>query len=504
MPRRTPGRDLPQQALLASEGASAEENPAGAPLAARMRPRSFDEYVGQDHLVAPGKLLRRLVEAGHLPSVIFWGPPGSGKTTLARIIAAQTAAHFVAISAVAAGVADLRRIVAEARELKKGEPRVVTRVVGPDGELVVTDELPGEIVLRPGREPQRTVLLIDEIHRFNKSQQDAVLPYVEDGTVTLIGATTENPSFEVIGPLLSRSRVFTLKALDETQIEVLIRRALADRDRGLGELAVDMDDEAVEALAASVGGDARIALNALEAAALAATSGVRGQVSGAGVAQPPTPSPRPPSARVTRAVVEEALQHRTYLYDRQGDAHYDTISAFIKSLRGSDPDAALYWLARMVEAGEDPLFIVRRMVILAAEDVGLADPQALVVATACQQAVHFVGMPEGFLPMAETAIYLALAPKSNSALEAYSRALADVEATRNDPVPLHLRNAVTGLMKGLGYGQGYKYAHDYDSGVAPGQTYLPERLKGRRYYVPKGTGREKGVEWNGDTSQLPH
>jgi putative ATPase len=317
------------------------------------------------------------------------------------------------------------------------------------------------------RQPQRTVLFIDEIHRFNKAQQDAVLPTVEDGTVTLIGATTENPSFEVIGPLLSRSRVFTLKSLEEPQVEDLVRRAATDPERGLGALNVVLEDEAAEALAASVGGDARTALNALEAAAMSV--------------QPDEAGKRV----ITREVIEEALQHRTYLYDRQGDSHYDTISAFIKSLRGSDPDAALYWLARMIEAGEDPLFIVRRMVILASEDIGLADPQAMVVATACQQAVHFIGMPEGFYPLAETALYLALAPKSNSVGESYGRALADVEATRNDPVPLHLRNAVTGLMRQLGYGKGYKYAHNYEGGVAPDQTYLPDRLQGRRYYLPK-------------------
>jgi putative ATPase len=354
------------------------------------------------------------------------------------------------LSAVSAGVADLRRVVAEARS----------------------------------RKPERTVLFVDEIHRFNKAQQDAVLPYVEDGTVTLIGATTENPSFEVIGPLLSRSRVFTLRALNEAALETLVRRALTDPERGIAELQVDMDAEAVEALAASVGGDARIALNALEASAMSVAPDASGR------------------RKVTRAVVEEALQHRTYLYDRQGDAHYDTVSAFIKSLRGSDPDASLYWLARMIEAGEDPLFIVRRMVILASEDVGLADPQAMVVAAACQTAVHFIGMPEGFFPMAECALYLALAPKSNSVGASYSRALADVEATRNDPVPLHLRNAVTGLMRGLGYGQGYDYAHNHESGIAPGQTYLPERLVGRRYYVPRGLGREPdlaGVRVAGET-----
>jgi putative ATPase len=455
MPRAAAKRAPRQTPLLEPEGVpfgSDAGDQAGAPLAARMRPRSFDDYVGQEHLVGPGRLLRRLVEAQQLPSLILWGPPGSGKTTLARIIAAQTDSHFVALSAVSAGVADLRRVMAEARALKAAtdagaEPATAAR--------------------------RRTILFIDEIHRFNKAQQDAVLPYVEDGTVTLIGATTENPSFEVIGPLLSRSRVFTLKALNEQQIEELLRRALRDTERGLGDLNAGMEDEALEALAASVGGDARIALNALEAAVMSVPPDANGR------------------RTVSRAVVEEALQHRTYLYDRQGDAHYDTISAFIKSLRGSDPDASLYWLARMIEAGEDPLFVVRRMVILASEDVGLADPQAMVVATACQQAVHFIGMPEGFFPMAECALYLALAPKSNSVGASYGRALADVEATRNDPVPLHLRNAVTGLMHGMGYGRGYQYAHDYEGGVAPDQTYLPERLRGRRYYIPRQLGRER-------------
>ncbi|MHB8376606.1 MAG: replication-associated recombination protein A, partial [Dehalococcoidia bacterium] len=372
MPRtRKSGGTAP---MLAPESDPAPD--AGAPLAARVRPRSFDEYVGQEHLVGDGRILRRLVEADNLPSMILWGPPGTGKTTLARIIATRTQAAFVPISAVSAGVADLRKAVAEARER-----------------------------LRAGG--GRTVLFIDEIHRFNKAQQDAILPFVEDGTITLIGATTENPSFEVIGPLLSRSRVFALKQLEPESIERILRNALADEARGLGGSGVAVDDEALTALAASVGGDARIALNALEAAVL----GARARDGAA--------------PRVGVEDVEEALQHRTYLYDRQGDAHYDTISAFIKSLRGADADAARYWLARMIEAGEDPLFIVRRMVILASEDVGLADPQALVVATACQQAVHFIGLPEGFYAMAETALYLALAPKSNSVGSAYTAALRD-------------------------------------------------------------------------------
>jgi putative ATPase len=426
---------------------------ASAPLAARMRPRSFDEYVGQEHLVGEGHILRRLAGSGALPSMILWGPPGTGKTTLARIIAAATNEAFVPISAVSAGVADLRRVVAEARDR-----------------------------LRAGQ--GRTVLFIDEIHRFNKAQQDAILPFVEDGTVTLIGATTENPSFEVIGPLLSRSRVFALKQLEPESIERIVRNALADEERGLGRSGVAVDDDALASLAASVGGDARIALNAIEAAVLAAAS--RGE-----------------GTRVAVADIEEALQHRTYLYDRAGDAHYDTISAFIKSLRGSDPDAAMYWLARMIEAGEDPLFIVRRMVILASEDVGLADPMALMVATACQQAVHFIGLPEAFYAMAETALYLALAPKSNTTGAAYSAARRDVEATRNDPVPLHLRNAVTGLMKQMGYGQGYKNAHDYAGGRVE-QQHLPDRVAGHTYYRAGDQGwegrrkRERGAGGKSD------
>ena len=414
-----------------------------APLAARMRPRTFDEYVGQEHIVGKGRVLRASIEADQLPSLILWGPPGSGKTTLARIIANTTRARFCQISAVAAGVADLRRIVQEARESS-------------------------------GMYQQRTVLFIDEIHRFNKSQQDVILPYVEDGTVILIGATTENPSFEVIAPLLSRCRVYSLNPLDDDQIRTIVERAIRDEEQGLGGWKVDLDAESLDHLITMSNGDARIALNALELAA----------------------SATPPNSQGERKVglksIEDALQRRSLLYDKAGDQHYDIVSAFIKSLRGSDPDAALYWMARMLEAGEDPLFIVRRLVILAAEDVGLADPQALVVAVAAQQAVHFVGMPEGFLPLAEAVIYLATAPKSNSAYAGYLQAKKDVEETRNDPVPLHLRNPVTRLMRESGYGKGYRYAHDYPGNVVE-QVYLPNRLAGHRYYQPSGQGYEKEI-----------
>jgi putative ATPase len=409
-----------------------------------MRPRSFDEFVGQGHLIGEGRALRRAIEADQIPSMVLWGPPGSGKTTLARLIARLTSSHFEPVSAVSSGVADLRRIVSEA---------ALRRSAG-----------------------ERTILFIDEIHRFNKAQQDVILPFVEDGTVTLIGATTENPSFEVISPLLSRSRVYTLKPLNDEQVEEIVRRALADPNRGLGNMNLfNPPEDVIAAIVHHANGDARLALNALELTvkSAAATKGV-------------------PILSVE--LVEDVLQHKALIYDRAGDAHYDTISAFIKSMRGSDPDAALYWLARMVESGEDPLFIVRRMVILAAEDIGLADPNALVVATACQQAVHFIGMPEGFLPMAETAIYLSTAPKSNTALTAYTAALKDVQETRNDPVPLQLRNAVTGLMRVEGYGRDYQYAHDHPEHFAERMEYLPANLRDRRYYEPTTQGFEAKIE----------
>ncbi len=414
-----------------------------APLASRMRPRTFEEFVGQEHIIGPGRVLRRTIESDQLPSIILWGPPGTGKTTLAHVVAATTQSYFSPISAVTSGVRDLRQIAADARD-------------------------------RLGAEGRRTVLFIDEIHRFNKAQQDVILPHVENGTVVLIGATTENPSFEVNAPLLSRCRVFTLKPLTNDEIEKIVRRALGDEAHGLGAHLVGLDDEALAVLVTLANGDARVALNALELAASAAEPDADG------------------ARQVTPAAVEDAMQQRALLYDRAGDQHYDTISAFIKSMRGSDPDAAIYWLARMIEAGEDPLFIARRLVILAAEDVGMADPRALSVAIAAQQAVHLVGMPEGRIPLAEATVYLATAPKSNSSYAAIDAALSDVQKTRNDPVPMHLRNAVTGLMRGMGYGEGYRYSHDYDDHFAPMQN-LPEALKGRRYYTPSDQGYEPEV-----------
>jgi putative ATPase len=437
--------------------------PSSAPLAARMRPRTLDEFVGQDHIVGEGHALRRAIESDVLPSMILWGPPGSGKTTLAAVIARTTGAHFVALSAVSAGVADLRAVVAEAR---RGQAR-----------------------------SQRTVLFIDEIHRFNKAQQDVVLPFVEDGTVTLIGATTENPSFEVNSALLSRSRVFVLRALSDGDVARLIRRAQEDEERGLGALHLMLEDDALDALVNLANGDARVALSTLEFAATATVAGPDGV------------------RRITPAIVADALQRRATTYDKKGDGHYDVISAFIKSIRGSDPDAGVYWLARMIDAGEDPLFIARRLVILASEDVGLADSRALQVALAAQQAVHFVGMPEGFFPLAHATLYLATAPKSNSVGRAYGAALADVEGTRNDPVPLNLRNAPTGLMRALGYGQGYRYAHsDYAESGAAGdlppperlEPYLPEALRDRAYFEPGMQGDEARLrEWIAQRREKP-
>ena len=411
---------------------------ADSPLAARMRPRTLDEFVGQESAVGPGSLLRSAVEQKRLPSVILWGPPGCGKTTLARIVAGQIAAHFVPLSAVASGVAELRKVVAEA---------AARRSAG-----------------------QRTIVFIDEIHRFNKAQQDVILPYAEDGTIVLIGATTENPSFEVIAPLLSRVRVIRLHGLDSEALGSIVDAALSDPERGLGGLGLTLEPEARTMLVDGANGDGRAALTTLEIAA-----------GGAGVRS---------SNEITREDISQALADRRPYYDKAADYHYDTISAFIKSLRGSDPDASLYWLARMIESGEDPLFIIRRMVILASEDVGLADPQALSVAVACQQAVHFIGMPEGFYAMAECCLYLALAPKSNSAGASYFRAKEDAIVTSHVPVPLHLRNAATNLMKQFGYGKDYRSAHDEANHFIPEASYLPETLNRRKYYAPGTLGYE--------------
>ena len=408
-----------------------------------MRPRIFDEFVGQEHVVGIDRVLRRAILAGRLPSIILWGPPGSGKTTLARLIAGVTQASFQPISAVTSGVADLRRIVSEARD-------------------------------RLGMHQEKTILFVDEIHRFNKSQQDVILPHVEDGTVTFIGATTENPSFEVNAPLLSRCRVFALQLLTPEEVEKIVQRALSEPQRGLGELGLDLEQPALEHLVDMANGDARVALNALETAAFA-TSGVEG------------------ATTIDLETISDALQRRSPLYDKAGEGHYDTISAFIKSVRASDPDAAVYWLARMIEAGEDPLFIARRIVISAAEDIGMAAPNALAVAVAAQQAVHFVGMPEGAIPLAEATVYLATAPKSNASYMALKRAVEEVRSGPQYPVPLHLRNAVTGLMRSLGYGADYKYAHDHEGHFA-GQANLPPEIEGKRFYEPGDQGYEQTIK----------
>ena len=427
-----------------------------APLPERMRPQSFDEFVGQEHILASDRVLRRSIEADRVPSFILWGPPGSGKTTLARLVAGVTQAHFEPISAVASGVADLRRIVAESRD-------------------------------RQAMYQRPTILFVDEIHRFNKSQQDVILPHVEDGTVTLIGATTENPSFEVNAPLLSRCRVFTLQALAQEQMEGIVRRALSDEQQGLGQLHPILTDDAMSHLVNISNGDARVALNALETAVYA-TEPVGDQ-----------------QRLIGLDIIADALQRRSPQYDKAGEGHYDTISAFIKSVRGSSPNGALYWLARMIESGEDPMFIARRLVILAAEDIGLAEPQALAMAVAAQQALHFIGMPEGRIPLAEATVFLAAAPKSNSAYVALEQALDDVRKLPNDPVPLHLRNAVTNMMRDLGYGKGYQNSHE-SPGHFVQQEYLPPILKDRRYYQPSVEGKEWEIEerlknWWGEDSR---
>lgn len=415
-----------------------------APLAMRMRPRSLDEYVGQEHLVGPGKLLRRAIQADRLSSMIFFGPPGTGKTALAKVIAATTSSEFVQLNAVSAGKGELQTVIAEAGE-------------------------------RLGMWQQKTILFIDEIHRFNKAQQDALLPAVESGQVILIGATTENPYFEVNGALLSRSQIFALKPLEPHHLKEIMTRALLDQERGLGSFKVSVSEEALSHIIRMADGDARRALNALELAVL-------------------TTDPSPDGVRyITLEIAEESIQQKAVRYDKNGDQHYDVISAFIKSLRGSDPDGALHWLARMLEAGEDPKFIARRMVILAAEDIGLADPQALVVAMAAAQAFEFVGMPEGRLPLAEAAIYLACAPKSNAVIKAIDQALSDVKHKPLGGVPLHLRDSHYQGAAKLGHGKGYLYPHHFPGNYVK-QQYLPDNLKGVTYYKPYPNGFEKTIQ----------
>ncbi|MDD4241577.1 MAG: replication-associated recombination protein A [Smithellaceae bacterium] len=412
-----------------------------APLAERMRPQKLADYVGQSHLTGPGTLLARAIAEDKLFSMIFWGPPGSGKTTLARILATETKTNFVSFSAVLSGVREIRQVIDEAKELWEAKK-------------------------------QKTILFVDEIHRFNKAQQDAFLPHVESGLVTLIGATTENPSFEVIAPLLSRTRVLALKQFTEEDLTAILRRALADEQRGLGRFAIQAQDGAVRYLAGLSDGDARTALNNLEAAASLVQN-------------------LPAEERIlTEKAVEEALLKKAMLYDKDGEEHYNLISAFHKSMRGSDPDATLYWLGRMLAAGEDPLYILRRMVRFAAEDVGNADPHALMLTMAAQQAFHFIGPPEGELAIAQAAVYLATAPKSNSLYVGYGRTRELINKTGYLPVPLHIRNAPTKLMKELDYGKDYKYAHDYPDAFVS-QEYLPEKLQGKVLYNPTDAGYEK-------------
>jgi len=411
------------------------------PLADRMRPRTFDEFVGQEHLIGSGKPLRVQIERDDHGSMIFWGPPGTGKTTLAKIIANMTKAEFIEFSAVMAGIKEIKQVMSEAE--------------------------------RARQYGTRTIVFIDEIHRFNKAQQDAFLPHVEKGNIRLIGATTENPSFEINSALLSRARVYVLKSLTEDQIVALLERALADRDRGLGQFELRASLDALATLASYANGDARSAYNILEVAAnLARAAG--------------------PETIITREIVQEALQQRILLYDKSGEEHYNLISALHKSVRNSDPDAALYWLSRMLEAGEDPLYVARRVVRMAVEDIGLADPQALALCMAARDAVDFIGMPEGNLALAQAVVYLSVAPKSNALYTAYGAVLQDVETTAAEPVPLHLRNAPTRLMKKLNYGKGYEYAHDTEGKVANMQC-LPDNLRDRTYYRPTNEGIEKRI-----------
>ncbi|HVO37573.1 MAG TPA: replication-associated recombination protein A [Spirochaetia bacterium] len=428
---------------------SETHSPTREPLAERMRPRSLEEFVGQSHLLGPGKALRLLLDSGHLPSLIFWGPPGCGKSSLARIIAQRMGYAFHFFSAVVSGIRELKDLFARL-----------------DAETT-----------------EKNLVFIDEIHRFNKAQQDAFLPYVERGVITLIGTTTMNPSFSIVSPLLSRSRVFILNTLDEEEIRAVMEKALGDPERGYGSLRFDREDEVLPIIARYAQGDCRTALNALEMLVESAR---------AAAAEGPEEARSEP-IRLTRERLESVFEGRLPDYDRDGEGHFNLISALHKSIRGSDPDASLYWLARMLEGGEDPLYIARRLMRVASEDVGLADPQALLVANAAQEAVHFLGMPEGDLALAETVVYLATAPKSNEIYTAYTKAREDAHEYSADPVPLYLRNPVTSLMKRAGYGDGYLYPHDHENRVVS-QEYMPPRLKGRKYYTPSEFGFEKTVE----------
>ncbi len=425
--------------LFDEPGPPTEDVDGSAPLAERMRPRRLEEFVGQDELIGPGRPLRRAIEEDRLQSIILWGPPGTGKTTLARLIATATRAKFISFSAVLSGIKEIRAVMTEAEELRR----------------------------RRGR---RTILFVDEIHRFNKAQQDAFLPRVEAGDIVLIGATTENPSFEVNSALLSRSKVYVLKALGPDRIVAILKRALADAERGLGALALAADDDALAGMARFANGDARIALNMLELAAATAAG----------------------TGRIDAAMVADLAQHRALLYDKTGEEHFNLISALHKSMRNSDPDASVYWLARMLEAGEDPLYVARRLVRFASEDIGNADPRALTVAVAAKDAVHFLGMPEGNTALAQAAIYLATAPKSNAVYRAYLDAAEAAGREIAEPVPLHLRNAPTKLMKDLDYGKGYRYAHDESAGVAD-MDCLPPAHRNRRFYEPTERGFEAEI-----------